>query len=104
ICLIIKHFGSSDVYLNDDVDVLKENIKSKSNWPEIEIIGDDLCDRELVQLYSTCDLLVHPFQGEGFGLPILEAIACELPVLVTEGGAPKDFVSENDGALIKSST
>jgi glycosyltransferase involved in cell wall biosynthesis len=33
-------------------------------------------DAELVQLYNACDLFVYPSFYEGFGLPILEAMAC----------------------------
>jgi glycosyltransferase involved in cell wall biosynthesis len=33
-------------------------------------------DRDLLQLYNGCDLFVFPSFYEGFGLPILEAMAC----------------------------
>jgi len=33
-------------------------------------------DQELLQLYGACDVFVYPSFYEGFGLPILEAMAC----------------------------
>jgi len=33
-------------------------------------------DEELLQLYNACDLFVFPSFYEGFGLPVLEAMAC----------------------------
>src|SRR4030095_7070277 len=49
---------------------------------------------------NACDCLVHPYRGEGFALPVLEAMACALPVIVTEGGATDDFVDESTGFKI----
>jgi hypothetical protein len=45
-------------------------------------------------LYTACNCFVLPYRGEGFGLPVLEAMACSLPVIVTAGGATDDFVSD----------
>ena len=42
---------------------------------------------ELVALYSGAEMLVHPSLYEGFGLPLLEAMACGLPVLCSNRGA-----------------
>ena len=33
-------------------------------------------DEDLLHLYNACDLFVFPSFYEGFGLPVLEAMAC----------------------------
>lgn len=40
-----------------------------------------ISDRELVELYNLCELFVFPSWHEGFGLPVLEAMACGAPAI-----------------------
>lgn len=47
----------------------------------------------LVDLYNASDLFVLPSQVEGFGLPIAEAMACGVPVVVTRYGAGWEVAS-----------
>jgi glycosyltransferase involved in cell wall biosynthesis len=47
----------------------------------------------LVELYNASDLFVLPSQVEGFGLPIAEAMACGLPVMVTKYAAGWEVAS-----------
>ncbi len=56
-------------------------------------IGENLSTQEMAQLYQAADVYVSPYAAEGFNLPVLEAIACGLPVICTDGGATDDFTS-----------
>jgi len=40
-------------------------------------------EQELVKLYNAADLLLFPSLYEGFGLPVLEAMACGTPVVTS---------------------
>jgi len=44
-------------------------------------------DAELAALYRGALAFVYPSSDEGFGLPVLEAMACGVPVVTTTGGA-----------------
>jgi glycosyltransferase involved in cell wall biosynthesis len=58
--------------------------------PELPVGGvvtGDCSDAELVSLYRGALFVVAPSPYEGFGLPVLEAMACGAPVLAAHGGA-----------------
>lgn len=51
----------------------------------------------MVELYNQCDALVLATRGEGWGLPVVEAMACGLPVIATRYGAVAELVHEGIG-------
>jgi len=73
-----------------------EDIKS------IRIIPKTLGLEQLRQLYGVVDYYLSPYRGEGFNLPVIEAIACGTKVIVTEGGSTDDFCDENTAIKIPS--
>ncbi|HEY9508952.1 MAG TPA: glycosyltransferase [Verrucomicrobiae bacterium] len=94
VCLVIKDFGNQSVYRDQTFAEQIKKAKSLPNAPEILYFDDEFKPEELPGLYTACDCLVHPYRGEGFGLPVLEAMACGLPVVVTGGGATDDFATD----------
>lgn len=51
-------------------------------------------------LYAAADAWLFTSRTEGFGLPILEAMASGTPVVATRAGAAEDLVTERNGALV----
>jgi glycosyltransferase involved in cell wall biosynthesis len=53
-------------------------------------------------LYASCDAWLWPSRREGFGLPILEAMACRTPVIAAPAGAAPELLEEGGGILLPS--
>jgi glycosyltransferase involved in cell wall biosynthesis len=51
-------------------------------------------DEDLLALYSSCRAFVYPSLYEGFGLPLLEAMACGAPVITSRSPAIMETVGE----------
>lgn len=100
VCLVIKDMGGNSFYKGQTLGDEIRAIQAKDEAPEILYITDELGPQELPGLYRACDCLVHPYRGEGFGLPIAEAMACGLPVIVTGAGACLDFCNDQVAYLI----
>lgn len=59
---------------------------------------DYVPEDDLAALYSTADVLAMPSAYEGFGMPVIEAMACGAPVVCSDGGALPE--AAGDAALI----
>jgi glycosyltransferase involved in cell wall biosynthesis len=68
----------------------------------IYLAPSNLSLREMRLLYGCADVYVSPYIAEGFNIPVLEAIACGTPAIVTGGGATDDFCDSATSLKINS--
>ncbi len=96
--LVIKDMGSKSSYCGQTAEANVAGLRDRG-YP-VEYIDRTLSETELARLYVACDCLVHPFRGEGFALPVVEAMACVLPVIVTGAGPAVDYATNETAYLI----
>jgi glycosyltransferase involved in cell wall biosynthesis len=65
--------------------------------PDIVVIDDLLGAEAMAGLYAACDVVVAPTRGEGWGRPVLEAMALGRPAIATAWSGPAAFVDEAVG-------
>lgn len=80
------------------VDVAREiaALGLPEDGPPVAIMyNQELPAHQIGSLYRSADCFVLPTRGEGWGMPILEAMACGLPVIATNWSAHTDFISDD---------
>jgi len=60
----------------------------------------DIPRNEISDFYSKLDLFVSASRNETFGIVLIEAMSCGLPVIATKCGGPQEIVTEENGILI----
>ncbi|MGC2697266.1 MAG: glycosyltransferase family 4 protein [Candidatus Angelobacter sp.] len=57
-------------------------------------------DDEVRDFYCACDAFLFPNENQTWGLAVLEAMACGCPVLVSQGAAVHEVLTENETAIL----
>jgi len=74
--------------------IVKEN--RKTDYPRVTMIHGLLTPQEMSAIYSHPKIkcLISLTRGEGYGLPLMEAAACDLPVMATNWSGHLDFLKD----------
>jgi glycosyltransferase involved in cell wall biosynthesis len=89
------HIGGDGKYLNTFKEMAKElDIAGKC------IFYGEIKPESIQDFYSKLDFYVLPSRDETFGVVVVEAMACGLPVIATKCGGPEEIITKETGVLI----
>ena len=92
VSLIIKTFPNP----HNDVEAQLRKLQAEdAHFPHVQIIMDDYSQPQMRALYGISNAVVAPSRGEGFGLPVAEAMLLKLPVITTAWSGQMDFCDES---------
>lgn len=80
-------------------DALRSLINQYSLDPYIHLVGRKT-RTEIVDILNSSDVYIMASSSETFGVAAAEALACGLPVIATDCGGPRDFISKSNGIMI----
>ncbi len=100
VTLLIKTFGRTiHEFPHEWYDDIVRQVQNPSR-PRVKLIVDDRTPEDMAALYRGSNCFVLPTRGEGVGLPILESMACGVPVIATGWSGHLDFFDHRSGYLI----
>ncbi len=96
VTLLIKTFPNPH---NKVAEILETRRQSNPDFPHVVLINEDWPQKNMLSLYQRSHAFVAPSRGEGFGLPMAEAMLFQLPVITTAWGGQLDFCNEQTAWL-----
>ena len=95
--LLLVGSGGTDIYNCEDE--LKEFVRSNYLQDSVGLTGDV---RNVHEYLQASDIFVFPTEKDAFGISLIEAMACGLPVVAARTGAIKEIVTPGqDGLMVE---
>jgi len=76
-------------------------IKGAVRWANhYALVTCQQTDEEMAEWHTAMDVLLNPSMGEGFGIPIIQSLACGTPVIAGRNSAQAELVGYDTGWLV----
>lgn len=95
-----QEFSKDNINLvikTNKIDKVKKYIDGKHN---ISLIGDKILDKDMPAFIKSFDCIVCPTSGEGFGLPGLQALSLEVPLIITNYSGCLEYANMDTAWLL----
>jgi len=98
----IKHAGHGLNKIKTDIMRVKGSVKkSKDDMPKIFVCTDNVSRSVIDGIHKACDAFVLPHRGEGWGMPIHDAIMHGNHIIATKFGGITEYLNDENSFIIR---
>ncbi|KAK9078703.1 hypothetical protein SSX86_002760 [Deinandra increscens subsp. villosa] len=96
--LLTNPYHSDTNFGNKIVEFVEDSGLEKpvNGWAPVYVIDSHIAQVDFPKLYKAADAFILPSRGEGWGRPIVEAMAMSLPVIATNWSGPTEYLTEKN--------
>ncbi|KAK9122887.1 hypothetical protein Sjap_012489 [Stephania japonica] len=97
--ILTNAYHSSSNFEIKIVDLVHDSgiVEPVDGWAPVYVIDTHVAQVDLPRLYKAANAFVLPSRGEGWGRPIVEAMAMSLPVITTNWSGPTEYLTTENG-------
>lgn len=92
--------GHTSEKIDHDISLLKKKL-NKENPPKVFLSKELISKKHIQALHNTADCYVAPIRGEGWGVPIHNAMLAENHIISTQFGGVTEWLSKDSASIIK---
>ena len=92
---------NSELYFIGSIDKSREfkKVLEKKSNKKIHFLGT-MPQSQLVKIYQQCSIAILPSVSDGFGMVVPQAMACALPVIVSDSVGAMDIVEDGKNGFV----
>lgn len=96
--LLTNPYHSDSNFDNKIVEFVEDSRMEKPamGWAPVYVIDSHIAQVDFPRIYKAADAFILPSRGEGWGRPIVEAMAMSLPVIATNWSGPTEYLTEKN--------
>ncbi len=94
--------GNTRSTIMSDISLLKRKLNQKY-YPPVFLMRDIISTEKIQAIHNTCDIYVAPHHGEGWGMPIHDAMLAGNQIITTRFGGVTDFLNNSSAHIINHS-
>lgn len=105
VALVLKTYidnfdRKKEAQIVQNISQIKKKLFGLNSYAQVYILFAELDKTQIYKFHNSCDCFVSATRGEGWGIPQVEAMLVEKPVITSDCGGVAEFLESGKNALL----